>query len=90
VARTALVEREVSKMTPVVAWKSWVDTYQPLAATGFEVYKHPAADAMQQDLDWHRWIQRIALASAAVFAVAAVVFGVTKTGRQGDMETRRP
>jgi hypothetical protein len=67
------VDRLVSQMTPLHGWQRWVDTYQPLATRGFDVYKHPATDAMQRVLDWHHWIERIGLALAAVCVVAAVV-----------------
>ncbi len=83
------VSQMVSTMTPLQAWKQWNDVYQPLMTTGFEVYKHPASDAMQLNLDWHRWIQWIALALAAVFGGAALVLGLTKTRGSGDKETRR-
>ena len=73
VVRTTLVDKQVSAMTPLQAWQSWIESYQSLATTGFEVYKHPATDAMQQNLDWHRWIQWSALGLAAVFVVVAVV-----------------
>ncbi len=66
------VDRMVSQLTPLQGWQRWVDTYLPLATNGFEVYKHPAADAMQQVLDWHHWIERIALVLAAVCVVAAM------------------
>ena len=73
--------RLVTNMTPLQAWERWIDTYQPLTTTGFKVYKHPATDAMQMNLDWHRWIQWSALGLAAVFGVTAVVLGVAG-GRQ--------
>ncbi len=76
VVRTTLVDKQVSAMTPLAAWQSWIESYQSLATTGFEVYKHPATDAMQQNLDWHRWIQKAALALAGVCVVAAVVLGL--------------
>jgi hypothetical protein len=69
------VDRLVSNMTPLEGWQRWIDTYQPLSATGFEVYKHPATDAMQQDLNWHRAIQISLLAAAAVCVLAAVLLG---------------
>jgi hypothetical protein len=72
-ARTSLVDRQVTAMTPLDAWQSWNDSYQSLSTTGFEVYKHPATDAMQQNLDWHRWIQWSTLGLAAVFVAAAAV-----------------
>jgi len=68
------VDRRVRQLTPLQGWRRWVDTYQPLATTGFNVYKHPATDRMQQVLDWHHWIERIALALAAVCVVAAMAF----------------
>jgi hypothetical protein len=67
------IDQLVSKLTPLEGWQRWIDTYLPLSITGFEVYKHPATDAMQQILDWHRWIQKAMLAAAAVFGLAAVV-----------------
>jgi hypothetical protein len=77
VAYTQNVNRLVTNMTPLQAWERWIDTYQPLTTTGFEVYKHPATDAIQKNLDWHRWIQLIAVGLAAVFGVMAVVLGVS-------------
>jgi hypothetical protein len=74
------VDRLMHQMTPLQCWERWVDTYQPLATTGFDVYKHPATDAMQQVLNWHHWIQRIALALAAVCVAAAVVLGFAGRG----------
>jgi hypothetical protein len=81
VVRTTLVDKQVSAMTPLQAWQSWIESYQSLATTGFEVYKHPATDAMQQNLDWHRWIQWSALGLAAVCVAAAVVLGFTGRGK---------
>jgi len=70
---TATVDQLVKNMTPLQGWERWTDTYQPLTTTGFGVYQHPATNAMQLALDWHRWIQWTALALAAVFGVAALV-----------------
>ncbi len=73
---SAEVDRLVSQLTPLEGWQRWIDTYQPLSITGFEAYKHPATDAMQQNLDWHRWIQWSAFSLAAVFLAAAVVLAL--------------
>jgi hypothetical protein len=73
---TASVNQLVSNMTPLQAWERWVDTYEPLTPTGFNVYKHPATDEMQQHLTWHQWIQWIGLGSAAVLGVAAAALGL--------------
>ena len=75
VAYTENVDRLISTMTPQQAWERWIDSYQPLTTTGFNVYKHPATDTMQTTLDWHRWIQWIALGLAAVFGIVAGVIG---------------
>ncbi len=69
---TDSVDRLVKNMTPLEGWQRWIDTYEPLSTNGFEVYQHPATAAMQIALDWHRWIQWVALAIAAVFAAAAL------------------
>lgn len=65
------VDRLITNMTPQQGWERWIDTYEPLKTTGFNVYKHPESAAMQTELDWHRWIQRAALGLAAVFGVVA-------------------
>jgi hypothetical protein len=83
------VDYLITNMTPLQAWERWIDFYEPLKTTGFIVYRHPETDAMQTELDWHRWIQRAALGLAAVFGVVAAGLALTKTGRQGDKETRR-
>jgi hypothetical protein len=80
VAYATNVDRLVSQMTPLEGWQRWVDTYRPLATKGFDVYKHPATDEMQQVLDWHRWIEWIALALAAVCVAAAIVIGLAGPG----------
>jgi hypothetical protein len=74
------VERLLSQLTPLEGWQRWLDTYQPLATKGFDVYKHPATDEMQQVLDWHHWIQWSALGLAAVFVVVAFVLGFAGRG----------
>lgn len=75
------VDRLVGNMTPLEGWQRWNDSYEPLLSTGFEVLKHPATDAMQQKLDWHRAIQWSALTLAAVFGIAALALAFTKTAR---------
>lgn len=75
VARTVQVDKQVDAMTPLEAWQLWNNQYRSLSTTGFEVYKHPAAAVMQQNLDWHHWIQITTLAAAAVFGVTAAVLG---------------
>jgi len=77
---TENVDRLVGNMTPLEGWQRWIETYQPLTTTGFEVYKHPATDAMQQNLDWHRWIQKAMLAAAVVCVVAAIIIGFAGGG----------
>jgi hypothetical protein len=74
---SASVDQLVTNMTPLQGWERWIDTYQPLTTTGFNVYKHPATDAMQTNLDWHEWIQWISLGLAGVFGALAVVLGLT-------------
>jgi hypothetical protein len=73
---SASVDQLVSNMTPLEAWERWVDTYQPLATTGFEIYRHPASAAIQLNLDWHRWIEWVALGLAAVFGGVAGAIGL--------------
>jgi len=80
VAYSENVDRLVEQMSPLQGWQRWMDTYGSLAAKGFDVYKHPEADAMQQVLDWHHWIQRIAVGLAVVGIVAAVVIGFAGRG----------
>jgi hypothetical protein len=79
VARTASVDKQVGAMTPLEAWQVWINSYQSLATTGFEVYKHPASAAMEMNLDWHRAIQWSALGLAAVFLATAGVLGLSKS-----------
>jgi hypothetical protein len=81
VARTESVDRELTNMTPLQAWERWIDFYEPLKTSGFIVYKHPETDAMQTELDWHRWIQRAALGLAAVFGVVAAGMWFAGGGR---------
>ena len=79
--QTQYVDRQVENLSPLGAWQVWLDSYQSLATQGFEVITHPNAEAMQQDLDWHRWMQKLLLAAAAVFGVAAAVIGIMGRGR---------
>lgn len=81
------VDQLVTNMTPLQGWQRWIDTYEPLKSTGFNVYKHPESEAMQTELDWHRWIQRAALGLATVFGVVALALALTKSRRQGDKNT---
>ncbi len=81
VARTESVDRELESMTPVQAWQMWVGSYRLLSATGFEVYKHPAADYLQQTLDWHRAIQKTLVSIAAACVAAVVVLGFFGGGK---------
>jgi hypothetical protein len=78
-AHTQIVDQSVSNMTPLAAWRLWIDSYQLLAARGFEEVKHPQANAIQQTLNWHRAIQKTLIATASVCLVAAVVLALTKT-----------
>jgi hypothetical protein len=78
VARTESVDRELTNMTPLQAWELWQNSYKQLAATGFEVYKHPAANYLQQNLNWHKWIQIVTLSAAAVCAALAGALAFTK------------
>jgi len=73
------IDRLVSNLTPLEGWQRWIDTYQPLTTTGFEVYRPRNADAMQKNLDWHHVIEIAMLAAAAV--CVAVAAAVCFTGR---------
>jgi hypothetical protein len=76
VAYAKNVDFQIANMTPQQGWERWIDFYEPLKTTGFTVFKHPETDAMQTELDWHRWIQRAALGLAAVFGLVAVGLAV--------------
>lgn len=78
---TKSVDRMMGAMTPLQAWESWHRLYAPLRTTGFEVYKPPQQAQMEQALTWHRWVQRISLALAALCGVVAVAAWFSKRGR---------
>lgn len=80
-AYTQNVERLVGTMSPLQAWQRWYDTYEPLRATGFEVYKHPAEAAMKQALTWHHVLQVVSLGLAALMGVVAVAAWLSKSGK---------
>jgi hypothetical protein len=90
------VDQEIDKLTPVVAWRRFVDTYQPLAATGFTEFKHPMVIAAQQEIERRRLVQLVMVTVAAICVAAAAAIWVgtrgpstAKTRRHGDKPTRR-
>jgi hypothetical protein len=75
------VNQGLEKMTPVESWRLWVEVYQPIARSGFEVFEHPYKAAIEQQQAQSRILQTtlliIAGVSAAVGLAAAFWPGAT-------------
>jgi hypothetical protein len=81
----------VDTVKPLEAWQMWIDSYRPLAVSGFTQFRHPHAEAIEEYIADKRFLQKVLLVLAAVAAAiaAAVAFWPEQTRRQGDKETRR-
>jgi hypothetical protein len=84
VFRTTKVEEGLEQMSPLDAWKMWVEVYQPLANSGFAVFEYPHKEAIEQQISQHRILQTTLLVLAAV--ALAVAFTAVFWPRS---ETRR-
>jgi hypothetical protein len=72
VNRTNAVNEGLEKMTPIEAWQLWVQVYQPLAKSGFAVFEHPHAAAIEQDIAHRRVVQTSLFILAAICAALAL------------------
>jgi len=90
--RERVVDEGLKTMTPVQAWRAWVETYRPLAERGFTVFENPHTAEIQEEIARRRFLQRTLLVFAGAFvaiAVLAAFWPAAKTRRRGDKETRR-
>jgi hypothetical protein len=78
---TRMMDNRFSELTPVAAWKLWVDAYRPLAANGFDTLKYAGADQIEREIGARRRMQLILLAVAAVCLVAAVATAIAGRSR---------
>jgi hypothetical protein len=86
---TRMTNDQIDRMTPMTAWGTWVNGYRNLGVTGFREFHHPATAEIQLDIDRHRLVQMTMLGVAGLALVIAAGAAMTKSGRQGDKETRR-
>lgn len=70
--RINTVNEGLEKMSPVEAWQLWVQVYQPLAKSGFAVFEHPHAEAIEQHIARRRTLQTTLLIAAAICACLAL------------------
>jgi hypothetical protein len=72
-ARERFVEDGLKKMTPVQAWRSWIESYRPLAEHGFSVYQNPMTAAIEAEVARRRFLQKTLLVVAATLAAIAIL-----------------
>jgi len=70
--RITSVNQGLEKMTPLQSWQLWVQVYRPLAKSGFAVFEHPQAKAIEQHIAHRHVVQTVLLALAALCALFAL------------------
>lgn len=75
----------VETVKPLEAWQMWIDSYRPLAESGFTEFRHPHAEAYEKYIADKRFLQKVLLVLAAVAAgiAAAVAFWPRSAPRRG-------
>ncbi len=72
VGQTSAVNNVLEDITPVQAWKLWVEIYRPRASSGFAVYQHPHAAVIEQSIAERRFLQKTLIIAAAIIVVIAL------------------
>ena len=67
---TERIDRVVETMTPLDAWRSYVNSYRPLAMVGLQEFRHPVMDSLELEVRWHQLVQ------AVMGGVAGIALGV--------------
>ena len=75
-ARTRIVEENLARLTPVAAWRLWVDSILPLSRSGLREYEYPEADAIRQHIARRRFNEATMLIGAGIFATVAAGLAV--------------
>jgi hypothetical protein len=70
-------------VTPVDAWKLWIDQYRPLAERGFAVLERHDTPAIRAIIAQKRFSQTIMLSMAAILAAAAVTIAIWPRAMKG-------
>jgi hypothetical protein len=77
---TERMDRVVETMTPIDAWRSYVNSYRPLAMVGLQEFRHPAMDALEQEIHRHELVQTAMIGIAAIALVTAGALGAMGRG----------
>jgi hypothetical protein len=90
--RDQSVDEALKTITPVHAWRLWIELYRPLAERGFSDLVHSDTAAIRATIAKRRFLQMTLLSIAAVFLALALLTAFWPRGpttRRGDKETRR-
>ena len=77
---TERIDRVVENMTPLEAWRSYVNSYRPLSMVGLQEFRHPAMDSLELEVRWHQLVQAVMVGVAVIALVSAGVLGVMGRG----------
>jgi hypothetical protein len=78
-----VVDTELAKITPAEAWQRWVAFYQPLAKRGFTPLEYPFAAAIEQKIAERRFLQKVLLSIAVVWAAIALIVALWPRPKPG-------
>jgi hypothetical protein len=79
---TRMTNDQIDRMTPMNAWRTWVNGYRNLGVTGFREFHHPATDEIQLDINRHRLVQMTMLGIAGLaLAIAGVIAAMGRAAK---------
>jgi hypothetical protein len=81
---TRMTNEQIERMSPMDAWRTWVNGYRNMGVSGFREFRHPATEEIQLDVNRHRLVQMAMLGAAGLAVVIAAGAAMTKSGSQGD------
>lgn len=75
------VDTQLDKMTPMDSWMRWIAIYQPLANRGFGILEYPYTHIVEQQVAERRFLQKVLLIVAAIFAALALAATFWPSGK---------